>query len=163
MQFHFHSPSEHTIDGSYMDLEMHTVHLAREPELGDMKYAAMGLMFSVDNYTHGDLSVEMIEIIDNFFDNLEWTTTDRNPIVPLVSYGDLMMMADMKNRWVYKGSVTTPPCATYVYWNVVRRIYPIKQHHLDKFKAQLARDNLQDIGNYREIQEYTEAHMGHVI
>ena len=26
MQYHFHSPSEHTIDGQLMDLEMHIVH-----------------------------------------------------------------------------------------------------------------------------------------
>lgn len=26
LQFHFHSPSEHTLDGQNMDLEMHIVH-----------------------------------------------------------------------------------------------------------------------------------------
>jgi hypothetical protein len=37
-----------------------------------------------------------------------------------------MMMVDTRNRWVYKGSVTTPPCATMVYWNVLTTVYPIK-------------------------------------
>jgi carbonic anhydrase len=37
-----------------------------------------------------------------------------------------MMMVDMDDRWVYRGSVTTPPCTTQVYWNVLRTIYPIK-------------------------------------
>jgi carbonic anhydrase len=27
LQMHFHSPSEHTIDGVYFDLELHIVHL----------------------------------------------------------------------------------------------------------------------------------------
>ena len=31
-------------------MEMHTVHVADE-EIGDVKYAAMGIIFSVDNYT----------------------------------------------------------------------------------------------------------------
>lgn len=64
-----------------------------------------------------------------------------------------MMMADMNNRWVYKGSVTTPPCAENVYWNVLRTVYPLKQRHLDQFKNQLKRHKgLLETGNYREIQ-----------
>jgi len=76
--------------------------------------------------------------------------------VPEVPYGQLMMMADMDNRWVYKGSVTTPPCDTFVYWNVVQRVFPIKQAHLDQFMIQLGRGDLQDIGNYRETQKLDE-------
>jgi carbonic anhydrase len=51
----------------------------------------------------------------------------------MVSFGDLMTMVDLEDRWVYKGSVTTPPCDSIVYWNVVKRVYPIKQKHLDLF------------------------------
>ena len=76
--------------------------------------------------------------------------------MPEVPYGQLMMMADMDNRWVYKGSVTTPPCDTFVYWNVVQRVFPIKQAHLDQFMIQLGRGDLQDIGNYRETQKLDE-------
>ena len=63
------------------------------------------------------------------------------------------MMVDMKDRWVYKGSVTTPPCATYVYWNVVKGVYPLKQKHLDKFinQMKLNPDGLASTGNWREI------------
>ena len=64
-----------------------------------------------------------------------------------------MMMVDTENRWIYKGSVTTPPCDTYVYWNVVQRVYPVKQKHVDLFKQQLARGKLDVIGNYRETQQ----------
>jgi hypothetical protein len=41
---------------------------------------------------------------------MKWTDNS-DPLVPLVSYGELMMMVDFENRWTYKGSVTTPPCA----------------------------------------------------
>jgi hypothetical protein len=69
-----------------------------------------------------------------------------------VPYGDLMNMVDTTRRWVYKGSVTTPPCDTYVYWNVLRSIYPVKQKHLDLFKQQLARtEGLEGTGNWRVI------------
>ena len=64
------------------------------------------------------------------------------------------MMVNTRDRWVYKGSVTTPPCATYVYWNVLTTIYPIKQATLDSFKNQLKRkDGLDATGNWREIQK----------
>jgi len=69
------------------------------------------------------------------------------------------MMFDMRNRWTYKGSVTTPPCAENVYWNVLKTIYPIKQKYVDQFNKQLARKaGLEKTGNWRVIQPFTEAH-----
>jgi len=48
-QFHFHAGSEHTVNGKRHDLEMHTVHLPDQPR-GGIKYAAMGIFFSVNDY-----------------------------------------------------------------------------------------------------------------
>jgi carbonic anhydrase len=50
VQFHFHAGSEHTVDGVRQDFEMHTVHLAKET-LNEVGYAAVGIMFSVEDYT----------------------------------------------------------------------------------------------------------------
>jgi len=141
---------------------MHTVHLpvdAKE-ESGFMA-AAMGIMFSVDKPTPG-VSASDIATIDTFFESLQWdkTTDDvKAPLVEKVPYGKLMMMFDMRNRWTYKGSVTTPPCAQNVYWNVLKTIYPIKQKHVDMFKKQLKRvDGLDKTGNWREILPLTKDH-----
>ena len=41
LQFHFHAPSEHTVDGKSMDLEMHIVHLYPDGSLG----AVLGVFF----------------------------------------------------------------------------------------------------------------------
>ena len=84
-----------------------------------------------------------------------------------VAYGNLINMVDFNNRWVYSGSVTTPPCARKVFWNELSTVYPIKQRHLDQFKMQLDRDyypenkpsnqdtyrdkTLSQVGNYRMI------------
>jgi carbonic anhydrase len=111
---------------------MHTVHAAKE-NVGNVQYAAMGIMFSVN-----DANIELNEadqkVIDDFFNSLKWDQTSSNPKVAEVPYGNLMMMVNTRDRWVYKGSVTTPPCATYVYWNVLTTIYPIKAEVLDNFK-----------------------------
>jgi carbonic anhydrase len=155
-QFHFHAGSEHTIDGVRHDLEMHTVHFPKSPK-GGIIAAAMGIMFSTDSYT-AELEDDDIAIIDNFFDSLKWevggkaVTTDQKS--PKVTYGDLMMLVDMRTRWIYRGSVTTPPCATAVYWNVCKTIYPVKAKHLEQFKTQLDRgyEGLRESGNWRLIQ-----------
>ena len=161
VQFHFHHKSEHTIDGKWHDLEMHTVHLPDDGPRNGVKYAAMGIMFSVNEHNAKVTEDEQM-IIDNFFESLKWTETEADPTVDLVTYGDLMMMVDTDNRWVYKGSVTTPPCDTYVYWNVVRKIYPLKQKYLDQFKEQLKRGGMETTGNNREIQKYN-GHNLHII
>jgi carbonic anhydrase len=73
--------------------------------------------------------------------------------IDMATYGDLMQMVDSNNRWVYKGSVTTPPCGRFVYWNVLSTVYPISQKHLDQFKTRLMMGEnglLKDRGNWRE-------------
>jgi len=37
-----------------------------------------------------------------------------------------MALIDLEDRWIYKGSKTFPPCGGIVYWNVIRKIYPIQ-------------------------------------
>ena len=91
-----------------------------------------------------------MRIIDSFFESLKWTETESDPEVAEVPYGDLLMLVDTDNRWVYKGSVTTPPCDTLVYWNVLRTVYPIKQQHLQLFHDQLERGHLKS--NFRNVQ-----------
>lgn len=150
-QFHFHAGSEHTIDNKRMDLEMHTVHNPKT-KTGGIIAAAMGIMFSVNDFNVKLTKAEQT-VIDTFFETLDWSNK-ASPTVNLLTYGDLMGMVDMNNRWIYKGSVTTPPCAVSVYWNVLQTVYPVKQKHLDLFKAQLAQGDkgkLAEWGNYREI------------
>jgi len=112
---------------------MHTVHLAVNENSGFFA-AAMGIMFSVNNPTPG-VSANDIAIIDEFFESMNWPANSEKPHVEKVPYGKLMMMFDMRNRWTYKGSVTTPPCKQNVYWNVLKTIYPIKQKYVDQFIA----------------------------
>lgn len=80
-----------------------------------------------------------VEIIDTFFQSLQWDTdisgdtaaAPTEPVVDLISYGNLMELLNMNDRWIYKGSETVPPCETAIYWNVLSTVYPIKQEHLD--------------------------------
>lgn len=74
--------------------------------------AAMGIMFSTTDASR-KFSDKEVAVIDKFFDDLKWedsTKSKKAVKVNSVSYGELMMMVDMDNRWTYRGSVTTPPC-----------------------------------------------------
>ena len=131
---------------------MHIVHEADDEQNG-IGLSAVGILFSVNDYT-ANLSPEEQEIIDEFFDSLNFEDLS-NPQIPEANFAELMNLADFDNRWVYLGSVTTPPCQSGVYWNLLKTVYPISQRHLDLFKGQLAQGeegNLADFGNYRETQ-----------
>jgi len=158
-QFHFHAGSEHTVDGVRQDLEMHTVHYPKKSN--EFIAAAMGIMFSVEDYT-ADLSWAEREVIDNFFESLQWTdATEAGPTVDMVTYGSLMEMVDNNKRWIYKGSVITPPCARFVYWNVLSTIYPVSAKHLALFKEQLNRGEEGELdarGNWRKETAATPEH-----
>ena len=102
-------------------MEMHTVHVAddsKKAESSGFGYAALGIMFSVNEYTT-DLSHSQQLVIDRFFDSMNWTappageehtateegghrrlsSSDENPLVEKVNYGEMMMMFDMDKRW----------------------------------------------------------------
>jgi hypothetical protein len=124
---------------------MHTVHVPDEAKGNDVtiKYSALGLMFDVDDY---DPSITPDEkaIINTFFDSLfmenvpsagaaEGHTLNSSSDVP---FGELMRIANFANRWVYTGSLTTPPCTVGVYFQVVDRVLPISKKHYDLYIKQ---------------------------
>mmetsp|Transcript_19763 Transcript_19763/g.30490 ORF Transcript_19763/g.30490 Transcript_19763/m.30490 type:complete len:95 (+) Transcript_19763:183-467(+) len=72
-----------------------------------------------------------------------------------LSFGNLMSQMNWKSRWIYRGSLTMPPCTRSVYWNVLETVYPVKQEVVDALSAKLLRGGLNTTevgGNYRETQ-----------
>jgi carbonic anhydrase len=57
LQFHFHSPSEHTLDGKQYPLEVHFVH----QKVGASDLAVFGMLFDYDpdNNANAALSVSI--------------------------------------------------------------------------------------------------------
>jgi len=87
----------------------------------------------MDNYDES-IDVENIDVIDTFFESLKWIEQRTNPRVEEVQFGKLLMMLNTWDRWIYKGSVTTPPCDKFVYWNVLNTVYPIKKKYISLFE-----------------------------
>jgi len=110
---------------------MHTVHFAPKDEKSSLIAAVIGVIFDTTRY---DTSIPQstIDLIDIFFDSLKLDDLN-DPTVAAIPYAKLMNIIDTNNRWVYNGSLTTPPCTQNIYWNVVSTVYPIKKKHLELF------------------------------
>lgn len=77
---------------------------------------------------------------------------DKDPTVESVFFGKLMAMVAMNERWIYKGSMTYPPCNQFVYWNIINRVFPVSQEIVDLVGAKLAKTGINTEGtggNYR--------------
>lgn len=129
---------------------MHVVHFANQTKNGIIA-AAMGMIFDTVDYDKS-ISPEIIVIIDRFFDSL-MLDDQEDPIASEIPFGQLMNMVDTNNRWSYKGSLTTPPCSKTIYFNILTKVYPIKERHVEMFKKHLGKvSGLREKGNYRVVQ-----------
>lgn len=51
-----------------------------------------------------------------------------------------MNLLQTDKRWVYTGSLTTPPCTEKVFWNVATKVYPINGRHLSAFQYLIGKE-----------------------
>ncbi len=117
-QFHFHTPSENTIDGQYFPLEAHFVHADENGNL-----AVIGVMFKygAENEVIKKVWEEMPEHA-NDVEKITLSAEDVKNILP-------------KNREYYRfnGSLTTPPCSEGVRWFVMKQPVTISKEQVKKF------------------------------
>jgi carbonic anhydrase len=108
VQFHFHSPAEHTVAGEAFDLEMHLVH---KNAAGDL--AVVGVLFKKGKESPGLAPIFLNAPIGVSADAqaVSGVTVDLTRIVP---------MGAGYHR--YSGSLTAPPCTEGVTWFVVAPI-----------------------------------------
>ncbi|KAH0664397.1 hypothetical protein KY284_029328 [Solanum tuberosum] len=103
-QVHWHTPSEHTIDGKRFDMEGHLVH-----ETNDGKnIAVIGILYEIGLFP--DLFLTTIEK-----DLKALRLVDQKPIG--INYPNLIKI-DEKRYYRYMGSLTVPPCTENVIWTI---------------------------------------------
>ncbi len=124
-QFHFHAPSENTINGKHAAMEMHLVHKANN---GDIVVVAVMFDVGAENPTLAQLWKKIPQETDKpvALDN----NIDINGLLP----------AD-KTYWRFSGSLTTPPCSEGVTWLVMKHPLTLSAAQLQKFKALMHHDN----------------------
>lgn len=106
LQFHFHSPSEHTFDGRHYDLEMHVVHKRHGVKEGG---AVLAIFF--DRLKGGDE-------FNPFIDSLNLTKDLKHKKISPAPLKELIEIVRMHNLYTYSGSYTVPPCEETLTWLV---------------------------------------------
>ncbi len=103
-QFHFHTPSEHTVQGKYYLLELHFVHQAKDGQL-----AVVGVVFD-----EGQAHPEIAKL---------WKEAPRHEGKKALS-GKVDMASLLpsdRDYYRYSGSLTTPPCSEGVIWLFMKK------------------------------------------
>jgi len=130
------------------------------------KLGVIGVMFDTDTTKTANVSKATVAAIDNFFDNLMYEKIDdagKTIIADEIALGQLMAVLNLNDRFIYTGSLTTPPCYQKVFFNVLSNIYPIKKYHLDYYinvvkKRAVPATKAADNGNFRKVRDATDKH-----
>lgn len=120
LQYHLHSPSEHTIDGKLYDLELHIVHVDKNK----VPAAVIGFLFQVSN--DADAENDALDLI--LPRNLNSTTE-----VSEMNLANFLNKVEFREFYNYPGSFTTPPCTEGINWFVVKDVQRISQAQLNSF------------------------------
>jgi carbonic anhydrase len=124
-QFHFHTPSEHTIGGVQAAMEVHFVH---KNNLGDL--AVVGVLMNAT--TQGNPEV------DKIFEHVPEMEGEPEP-VPGESIDAWKLLPESKRSYyTYSGSLTTPHCTEGVRWFVLTDPIEVSQTTVDEFRAIVA-------------------------
>jgi carbonic anhydrase len=105
-QFHFHTPSEHTIDGQHAPMEMHLVHQAEDESL-----AVVGVLFKEGK----TLNPNLAKIISHMPRTKGESKHLENVVLQISDH-----IPQQTEAYHYIGSLTTPPCSEDVQWLVLK-------------------------------------------
>jgi carbonic anhydrase len=117
MQFHFHHPSEHTINGASFPMEVHFVHANAAGNL-----AVMGVLMTAGK-------------VNRVFNTIVLTMPNREgPAIKADSRIDSNAFLPSKRSYYrYEGSLTTPPCTETVNWFVLTESIQVAEADINSF------------------------------
>ncbi|XP_073112378.1 alpha carbonic anhydrase 7-like isoform X1 [Elaeis guineensis] len=145
-QCHWHSPSEHTVDGKRFDLEIHMVH-----ESSDEKIAVVGII-----YKTGRPDTFLSELMEHIKEVAD--TEEKETNVGIVDPRHIKIGS--RKYYRYMGSLTTPPCTQGVVWTITKKVRTVSREQVRLLREAVhdsAENNARPIKpiNQREIQFYT--------
>jgi carbonic anhydrase len=118
IQFHFHSPSEHTINEKQYDMEMHLVHKTQ-----DHKFLVIGVLMEKGKH---NLHIQKLwDRIPNVKNKEAYYQDDHINIDNL--------LPSTKEYFYYSGSLTTPPCSENVSWFILKKPIEVSSDQINYF------------------------------
>lgn len=119
LQFHFHHPSEHLVEGRPAALEAHFVHKAQDGNL-----AVLGVLI-----VEGPAN-PVLESIWKIMPDKAGDTTMGQSVLDFKT-----LLPNDQTTYRYAGSLTTPPCSEVVQWVVYRRPITASDAQIKRFAA----------------------------
>ncbi len=117
-QFHFHRPSEETIDGKGYEMVVHLVHADQQ---GNLAVVAVLLQKGEDNFLVRELWKDVPKEKEKEED-LGSVQIDVAGLVPA-----------NRGYYTYQGSLTTPPCSENVTWFVLKHPMTVSTAEIEQF------------------------------
>ena len=121
-QFHFHTPSEHTLDGKHLPMEMHMVH-----QSDDSRLAVVGVLIE-----EGAANKNIAKIIPY----LPNTPGESNHLADVHIELNFQIPAN-REAYHYSGSLTTPPCSENVEWLVLKEKLKFSAEQIKAFSSRM--------------------------
>uniref|UniRef100_A0A2N9HW99 Carbonic anhydrase n=1 Tax=Fagus sylvatica TaxID=28930 RepID=A0A2N9HW99_FAGSY len=113
-QVHWHSPSEHRINGEQYPTELHMVHQA-----ADGSFSVVSIL-----YKYGDADPLLTKGMKRLI-SLSRTLETRH------------IKRKARKYYRYVGSLTTPPCTENVLWNILGKVRSISKEQVEALQAPL--------------------------
>jgi carbonic anhydrase len=124
VQFHFHAPSEHAVNGRLADAELHLVH---RNALGNL--AVVGVLLQV-----GARPNALVEQIIGAAPAVEGANALEGRTLNALS----LLPRNPFSFWTYSGSLTTPPCSEGVKWTVLKEPVQVSAAAVARLRALIA-------------------------
>jgi carbonic anhydrase len=118
LQFHFHHPSEHKVEGEALPMELHLVH---KNQKGSLAVIGVFLKEGKANPTLQKVwqAMPMKESREKTISNVNINAAD--------------LLPEDRDYYRYFGSLTTPPCSETVNWIVLKESVEISSPQVQKF------------------------------
>jgi carbonic anhydrase len=120
LQYHFHAPGEHAVEGERSAMEAHFVH-AKEGG-----YGVVGVLLDAGP---DDPTSLLTDITQNM------PAAPEAPAVPREDLDAQRLLPTVLDYWRYEGSLTTPDCGETVDWIVLRTRVAVPASAIAAFKA----------------------------
>ena len=124
-QFHFHTLSEHTVEGNRGVMELHAVFTD-----ANGNNAVIGMLYKIGR---PNLFVQQLIAA-----GLPKLTTSAPATINRLSLGDAF--TDTSRYYTYAGSLTTPPCSENVRWVVLKQWAELSPDQFEAFRTILGDD-----------------------
>ncbi len=132
-QFHFHSPSEHTVESKHFPMELHLVHRAQDGTVGVVA------VFIEEGDHNQAFDPAWYALPDAAHPN-----RDSN-----IKIDTMALLPKEHSYFHYDGSFTTPPCTEGVKWVVLTMPISMSKEQIKRFRAIINNNNrrIQDLND----------------